>query len=204
MGDHGPMPLSLDEVHDLIDSWVIDPDVETLEPATSLLATMAVGDPGRIDVLLVIADHQALRGDIDAALATLDQAAADASEDAELVDAVRATFLIQGGRDEEADQLLRELRRRGSSLPAEAIERIAETLEEQGRLREAMRWFTIGLRDLDPSRDLPDHDEEMALIGRWRVREALELPADRYDDLARTMLEVRRAGLDDDVDWDAL
>jgi hypothetical protein len=25
MGDDGRMPLSLDEVHDLIDSWVIDP-----------------------------------------------------------------------------------------------------------------------------------------------------------------------------------
>ena len=29
-----PMPLSLDEVEDLIDSWELDPDVDTVGPAT--------------------------------------------------------------------------------------------------------------------------------------------------------------------------
>jgi len=32
------MPLSLDEVHDLIDSWEIDPDVNTVVPAMELFA----------------------------------------------------------------------------------------------------------------------------------------------------------------------
>lgn len=188
------MPLSLDEVHDHIDTWVIDPRVETLGPATELLATMAVGDAGRIDVLMVIADHQALRGEVDRALATLDQAAADPGADRDLIEAMRVAYLIEGGRGDEAEPDLRELRRRGSALPAEALERVADALEETGRLREAMRWFTIGLRDLDPQHDLPEHDEEFALIGRWRVRQALGLPADHYDDLARSTRERRRAG----------
>lgn len=189
----GRMPLSLDEVQDLIDSWELDPRVDTVVPANQLLATMAVGDPGRIDVLQVIADHQSMRGDVDAALSTLDQAGGATDEENDVLRAMRATFLIQAGRDETAEPLLHELRRRGSHLPLEALERVAETLEESGRLREAMRWFTFGLRDLHPLDDVPDFDEEQALIGRRRVREALELPLDHYDALALATLDRRRA-----------
>ena len=62
-----PMPLSLDEVEDLIDSWELDPDVDTVGPAAELFVTMAVGDPGRLDVLTW--------GGVDAALALLDRLA---------------------------------------------------------------------------------------------------------------------------------
>jgi tetratricopeptide (TPR) repeat protein len=187
------MPLSLDEVEDLIDSWELDPDVETLGPATELFVTMAVGDPGRLDVLHVIADHRAMRGEIDAALALLDQAGPTSDDDAEVLRAMRVAYLVGGGRGDEAEPLLQELRRRGPRLPDEALERVADALEEAGRLREAMRWFTIGLRDLDPHHDLPAYEEEYALIGRSRVRRALDLPLDHYDVLARETLEARRA-----------
>ena len=43
-GTTSPMPLSLDEVEDLIDSWEFDPDVDTVGPA-GLFVTMVVGDP---------------------------------------------------------------------------------------------------------------------------------------------------------------
>ncbi|HSF38081.1 MAG TPA: hypothetical protein VLA70_18285 [Nocardioides sp.] len=195
------MPLSLDEVHDLIDSWVIRREVETLGPATELFARMAVGDPGRLDVLQVIADHQALRGNVDGALALLDQAGPTGEDDADVLQAMRVAYLVEGGR-EEAEPLLQELRRRGPRLRDEAIERVADALEHAGRLREAMRWFTIGLRDLDPHQDLPEHEEEYALIGRWRVRQALDLPPDHYDTLARQTLEARRARSADEWGWD--
>lgn len=187
------MPLSLDDVHDLIDSWELDPRVETLVPAAELLATMVPGDPGRIDLLQVIADHQAMRGDVDAALATLDRADDASEQEADVLLAMRLTFLIEAGRGDEAQPQLDQLRRRGPRLPWEAIERVADSLETVGRLREAMRWFTLGLRDLDPQHDLPDPDEEHALIGRWRVRQALELPPDHYDELARITLDLRRS-----------
>jgi tetratricopeptide (TPR) repeat protein len=187
------MALSLDEVEDLIDSWEINPGVDTLGPATELFETMAVGDPGRLDVLHVIADHQAMRGNVDGALATLDRAGPTSDNDAEVLRAMRVAYLIGGGRAEEAEPLLHDLRRGGSRLPDEALERVAEALEEAGRLREAMRWFTIGLRDLDPHQDYPAHEEEYALVGRWRVRRALDLAPDHYDLLAREVLEARRA-----------
>lgn len=187
------MPLSLDEVHDLIDSWEFDPRVDTLGPATELLTTMAPEDPGRLDVLQVIADHQAMRGDVEAALATLGQAGPTSAEDADVIRAMRVSFLVEAGRGQEAEPLLLDLRHRGPRLPSEALERVADTLEGAGRLREAMRWFTIGLRDLDPLNDLPTAEEEYALIGRWRVRQALALPPDHYDELARITLDLRRA-----------
>ena len=81
-----------------------------------------------------------------------------------------------------------------------ALERVADALEEVGRLREAMRWFTIGLRDLDPQQDLPAFEEEYALMGRSRVRRALDLPPDHYDVLARETLDARRARWTDDGD----
>lgn len=185
------MPHTLDEVHDLIDSWELDPAVDTVVLTTELLETMTVGDPGRVHVIQVLADHQAMRGEVDAALATLERA--DAREgDADALEAMRVCFLLEDGRDDEADPLLRDLRRRGAELPVEALERVAETLEACDRLRESMRWFTIGLRDLDPHHDIPDQSEEYALFGRRRVREALELPPDHFDTLARTILDGRR------------
>lgn len=189
----GRMPLSLDEVQDLIDSWELDPRVDTVAPANQLLATMAVGDPGRIDVLQVIADHQSMRGDVDAALSTLDQAGAATDEENDVLHAMRVSFLIEAGRGDEAEPELVALRRRGPRLPSEAIERVGDTLAEAGRLREAARWFTIGLRDLDPQHDLPEPREEYALARRMRVRQALGLPEDHYDTLARTTMEERRS-----------
>lgn len=185
------MALRLEDVHDLIDSWLIDPAAESLGPANELLATMNVGDPGRIDVLQVIAHHQAMRGEIDAALATLDQAGPVSGVDSDVVQASRAAHLIEGGRHAEADPLLRDLRSRARTLPLDSRLFIAEALEESGRLAEAMRWFSMGLRDLDPQTELPSHEEELALIGRWRVRRALDLPPDHYDELSRTLSDLR-------------
>nr|WP_300046847.1 hypothetical protein [uncultured Nocardioides sp.] len=63
-----------------------------------------------------------------------------------------------------------------------------------------MHWFTIGLRELDPQQDLPAYEEEYALIGRWRVRRALDLAPDHYDVLARGTLDARRTKWTDDGD----
>ncbi len=185
------MPLSLTEVEDLIDSWELDPRLDTVPHATELLATMSVGDPGRVDVLQVIADHQSMRGDVDAALATLDLAVDASGEQADVVAAMRIGFLIEAGRGAEVESQLVELRRRGSALPVEAVERVCDALEQDDRLSEAQRWYTIALRDLDPRLDLPDQDETYLLFGRLRVRRALGLASDSYDELARVLLEER-------------
>jgi hypothetical protein len=100
---------------------------------------------------------------------------------------------------DEAEPLLQDLRR-SPRQPDEALERVADALERVGGLREAMRWFTIGLRDLDPQQDLPAFEEEYALMGRSRVRRALDLPPDHYDVLARETLDARRTRWTDDGD----
>ena len=189
------MAHSLEEVQDLIDSWELDPRVDTILHAHQLLETMAPGDPGRIDVLQVVADHHAMRGEVEEALTTLDRAHAGATSDQErdVVQAMRVTFLIEAGRGDEAEPMLQALRRRGPALPSEAIERVGDVLEDKGRLREAARWFTIGLRELDPQHDFPEPGEEYALTRRMRVRQDLGLPPDHYDVLARTVLEERRS-----------
>lgn len=64
---------------------------------------MAVGDPGRSHVLEVIADHQAMRGDLDAALLAITEAAADPGCDADVVEAMRVAYLIQAGHGEDAE-----------------------------------------------------------------------------------------------------
>ena len=189
----GRMVLSQEEVEDLIDLWEFDPRVDTIVQATELLRTMAVDDPGRIDVLQVIADHQSMRGDVDAALSTLAQAGSATEEEDDVLQAMRVTFLIEAGRGEEAEPELRTLRRRGPRLPSEAIDRVGDALEAAGRLHEAARWFTIGLRDLDPQHDLPEAGEEYALTRRMRVRQSLGLLPDHYDVLARTVVEERRS-----------
>ena len=187
------MALTQDEVEDLIDSWEFDPRVDTLAAGTEVLSGMGTDAPGRTYLLQVIADHHAMRGDVDEALGTLARAGASTDEERDVLQAMRITFLLQAGRAAEAEPELTLLRHRGPQLPSEAIERVADALEEKDRLKEAMRWFTLGLRDLDPQDDLPDPDEESALIGRWRVRRALELPPDHYDELARITMDARRA-----------
>ena len=189
MNDDGGMPLPLDEVDDLIDSWEIDPGVETLGPATALLATMTVGYPGRLDVLQVIAATRPCGG-IDAALATLDQA-------------VDISARGGGGRARHADRLPdrgQKSQRRGratarttsaAAVPASRPRpsRGSPTPSRKPAVcSEAMRWFTIGLRDLDPQQHLPAYEEEYALIGRSRARGKRARPA------ARTTTTCWRAG----------
>jgi hypothetical protein len=57
---------------------------------------------------------------------------------------------------------------------------IAESLEAAGHLKQAMRWFTIPLRDIQPG-DV-DIMPPACVEGRFRVRRALELPIDAYDE----------------------
>jgi tetratricopeptide (TPR) repeat protein len=95
---------------------------------------------------------------------------------------------LETGRTDEADELLArllELSRRGN-LEANDHEMIGESLEMCGRARDAHRWFTIPLRDVDPD-DLDDLDIG-CLHGRFRVRRALGMPLDPYD---RASLEIK-------------
>lgn len=88
---------------------------------------------------------------------------------------------LDAGEDERADAVLAELlaRARTGSLGSVECEWIAGSLEQAGRLRQSLRWFTIPLLDVHPD-DIEDVDLS-ALNGRYRVRRNLELPLDNYD-----------------------
>ena len=97
------------------------------------------------------------------------------------------------GDDARVDELLAELiaLSRAERLVIGDYEWIAESLEDAGRLRAALRWFTIPLRDIQPG-DL-DLMPPLCLDGRWRVRRALDLPVDAYDEAHDVWHEVNAA-----------
>ncbi|WP_344437186.1 SEC-C metal-binding domain-containing protein [Actinomadura bangladeshensis] len=97
--------------------------------------------------------------------------------DSQFATAERISLLTAIGRTDEADAEIARLSR--SHVDPGPAELIAESLEGQGRLDEALTWFTITCRDL-----MAD-DGELAdsrlfarpeLRGRQRVRRALGLP----------------------------
>jgi len=86
---------------------------------------------------------------------------------------------------------------RDGELSDHDCEWIGEALEEADRLKDAHRWFTIPLRDIDPDDigQLPIG----CINGRYRVRRDLELPMDKYDEATFAVRDLYRAarGLDD-------
>jgi hypothetical protein len=70
---------------------------------------------------------------------------------------------------------------------------IGEVYEEHDRLREAHRWLTMPLTYADPDDDDLDY---LLLVARLRVREALGLARDRFDEMAFQERELRRAELE--------
>lgn len=88
---------------------------------------------------------------------------------------------LHAGEDARADELLAELltRFRAGLLGDVECEWIAGSLEEAGRLRPALRWFTMPMADIHP--DDTEDIHVRALNGRYRVRRQLGLPVDAYD-----------------------
>ena len=88
---------------------------------------------------------------------------------------------LDAGEDKRADEVLTELlgRARTGALGSVECEWVAGSLEQAGRLRQALRWFTLPLLDVHPE-DVEDVHMP-AVHGRYRVRRALGLPLDMYD-----------------------
>ena len=142
------------------------------------------GEHGRAEFLTSLAGELNLVEDFDGAR----EASLAAIEDGGPTDLDPRCGLLMNeldaGDDERADTLLAELlvRVRAGSLGSVECEWIAGSLEQAGRLRQSLRWFTIPLLDVHPD-DIEDVDMP-ALHGRYRVRRELGLPLDNYD-LAR-------------------
>lgn len=144
---------------------------------------MAPGEPGRAAWLSHAGEGWEMAGDVARAAACYEEALQDGGPTWVDVRASLVGVLLKRGESARVDLLLRELRR---DLAAERAhgpvhEFVGESLESNGRLDEALRWFSAGLTHAE--REDPERVDFGCLNGRSRVRRRLGLPADRYDEL---------------------
>jgi tetratricopeptide (TPR) repeat protein len=102
------------------------------------------------------------------------------------VSLARAMFAL--GRNDDADNLLREVRESDARTLPRACDLVAELLTEQGDLEGALDWATAGV---DACLAGEDRDELQLLLRlRYRLRVDLGMPEDDYDKL----LDEKKAG----------
>ena len=102
------------------------------------------------------------------------------------VSLARAMFALD--RNDDADNLLREVRESDARTLPRACDLVAELLTEQGDLEGALDWATAGV---DACLAGEDRDELQLLLRlRYRLRVDLGLPEDDYDKL----LDEKKAG----------
>jgi tetratricopeptide (TPR) repeat protein len=102
------------------------------------------------------------------------------------VSLARAMFAL--GRNDDADNLLREVRESDARTLPRACDLVAELLTEQGDLEGALDWATAGV---DACLAGEDRDELQLLLRlRYRLRVDLGMPEDDYDKL----LDDKKAG----------
>jgi len=172
----------LDDIRDQID------DLTARTPRDRIAATLEAvglglrpGSEGRAEYLSSAADWFVITGEYDAARRCLDEARADGGETTIDVDVQLADLLLRAGDTEELDDLVTRLRHRTRELDDLDLQMLAESFEEAGRLTAAHRWFTVAVRDTDPDDLDPGHPAYAIAVGRLRVRQALDLPPDRFD-----------------------
>jgi tetratricopeptide (TPR) repeat protein len=184
-----------DEIEELIDEWEMTLGAaQRLPRVDELLGTLPPGSPGRTSVLSYRGEVLRMLDRDDEAVTAFELAVAEGGTDTIDPRALLLDALFRLGRDAEAEALLEGLRAASAAddVRGSLYNWIGDLLAERGDLNRAHRWFNLGIRDLDPSLDVPDHDEEECLLGRRRVREQLGLPPDRFDLLRDEILARRR------------
>lgn len=185
--DWDELQRTLDEISD------VDNRARRIAEYERLLASMQEGEEGRAEVLSWLGTD--LTGDrrLDDARASYEKAIADGGR--MVLDPRIGLLNVALAEDDDArvDELLAALltTSRADELVIGDYEWIGDSLEEAGRLRTALRWFTIPLRDIQPG-DV-DRMPILALDGRWRVRRALDLPVDAYDEARELWHELNAA-----------
>jgi tetratricopeptide (TPR) repeat protein len=159
---------------------------------------VAPGAPGRAAWLSHAGERWEMEGDLARAKACFEQAAQDGGEAYLDPRAGLVNVLLRLGENSRADEVLADLRRDLKAGWSHRFlhETVGESLELNGRLQEALRWFTAGLTHAE--REDPEAVDIGCLNGRFRVRRALGLPLDRYDELC----EERRRQYEEDVEGD--
>ena len=181
-----------DELFDVltnIDSAAVPDKAERFEAEAQRLEP---GEYGRASLLIASGEHWQVRGDYDKAQESFEAARADGGESA--ADPEVALFGLAMKR-EDAEAAPRHLSILKALAGAEQLTvdnylHIGEIYEEHDHLRQAHRWYTMPLTYADADDEDLDY---LLLAARLRVREALGLPRDRFDQRAFEELELRRA-----------
>ena len=155
----------------------------------SRLAVQATaGGMSRAEAHMRAGEQWLLADDPAEAVAQFEKAIADRGPtfDDPRVSLARAMFAL--GRNDDADNLLREVRESDARTLPRACDLVAELLTEQGDLEGALDWATAGV---DACMRGDDRDELQLLLRlRYRLRVDLGLPEDDYDKL----LDEKKAG----------
>ena len=148
----------------------------------SRLAVQATaGGMSRAEAHMRAGEQWLLADDPAEAVEQFEKAIADAGPtfDEPRVPLARAMFAL--GRNDDADNLLREVRESDARSLPRACDLVAELLTEQGDLEGALDWATAGV---DACMRGDDRDELQLLLRlRYRLRVDLGLPEDDYDKL---------------------
>ena len=142
----------------------------------------------RAQILIEAAEAARRAGDHDRAIALLEQVVAEGGEDAGEACVVLANLLFGLDRDEQARAQLDALRRERPSSPS-PYHLAGELLEELGALQESLTWFNMAVSRLT-EQEMAEQEGEFGffsyannvLAGRRRVRQALEMPPDEWDE----------------------
>ena len=143
---------------------------------------LAVGEHGRAQLLAAAGEHWQVLGEYDEARRCYGEARADDGDTMIDVWAHLLSLALDEGDEERVKAIDRSLRVAVSvdALEPDTCVFVGESYEHHGRLKEAMRWFTLPLTWGEE-----DDLDELCLRARWRVRRDLGLPIDRLDSLAR-------------------
>lgn len=124
-------------------------------------------------------------GDVDAALELHRRAVTAEGTTTPDARCTLAAALFDAGRPDEAREVAEDLRRARPRVVD--IAGMAQVFELVGDLQQAHRWTAMGISRLDivgEADPLEDADVELLLDVRRRVRAALGMPPDRFDDPA--------------------
>lgn len=183
-------PDELEDLRDRLDLSTSPTKAEDFEAAAGMLTE---GEYGRAALLAMAADHWQMRGDLDRARRAVDAAGEGHPGEMWIHPlAVRLSIEIAAGDVAAQEAALAGLleRWRAAELTITTCSFIGGTLEIDGQLKRAHRWFTLPLTNVDPDDEL-EFDEEFCVFGRARVRSALGLPVDRFDRVAAELLASR-------------
>jgi predicted Zn-dependent protease len=148
-------------------------------------------DVSPASLLVSAGEHLSEAGDHDGAVALFHRAAAARGHVPPDVRCYLHSGLMKVGDLDGARSLADELRRERPA-DADVYRFVGEDYELADHLQEAHRWLTMGM--LRFAHRVEDGDDEAAgdaaglMAARLRVRRALELPMDEYDELAATAL----------------